>query len=46
MAYFLLRITTDRDEKPLGICWLKVEMTEIGSFIFFLFLFIYQTSNH
>lgn len=38
MAYFLLRITTDRDEKPLGICWLKVEMTEIGSFIFFLFL--------
>lgn len=41
MAYFLLRITTDRNEKPLGICWLKVEMTEIGSFIFFLFcLFI------
>lgn len=38
MAYFLLRITLDRDEKPLGICWLKVEMTEIGSFIFFLFL--------
>lgn len=38
MAYFLLRITLDRDEKPLGICWLKVEMTEIISFIFFLFL--------
>lgn len=43
MAYFLLRITTDRDEKPLGICWLKVEMTEIGSFIFFSF-FVYLSN--